>query len=244
MNEDIYKARALLFKRMGLPTSKRAMRMLRVRQRLKIALWEINLKSLFFIKRLMDIVGSLVGLALASPLFIGVALSIIIEDGWPVLYAQDRVGINGRVFRFYKFRSMRRDADKMKEQLMQDNESGDGVIFKMKNDPRVTKTGRFIRRFSIDEAPQLLNVLLGDLALVGPRPPIPNEVREYTLEERRRLHVKPGLTCIWQVEGRSDIPFKQQVQLDLSYIGSQGILEDIKIILKTIPAVLLGRGAY
>jgi lipopolysaccharide/colanic/teichoic acid biosynthesis glycosyltransferase len=118
------------------------------------------------------------------------------------------------------------------------------VIFKMKHDPRITRVGRFIRRFSIDEMPQFVNVLLGDLALVGPRPPVPREVAEYTLEERKRLHAKPGLTCLWQIQGRSEIPFKEQVRLDLQYIHSQSLWKDIVIMLKTVPAVLLGRGAY
>jgi lipopolysaccharide/colanic/teichoic acid biosynthesis glycosyltransferase len=135
-------------------------------------------------------------------------------------------------------------ADKMKDVLLSQNESKDGVIFKMKKDPRVTRTGRFIRRFSIDELPQLLNVVKGDMSLVGPRPPVPREVALYTLEERKRLHVIPGITCIWQVSGRSDIPFKQQVQLDLEYIQSQNVFYDILLLLKTVPAVLLGKGAY
>jgi lipopolysaccharide/colanic/teichoic acid biosynthesis glycosyltransferase len=132
----------------------------------------------------------------------------------------------------------------MKDQLLEQNESKGGVIFKMKNDPRVTPIGRFIRRFSIDELPQLINVLKGDMSLVGPRPPLPREVMEYTLEDRKRLHVKPGITCLWQIKGRSEIPFQEQVQLDLEYIRSQGLKNDLIILLKTIPAVLSGRGAY
>jgi lipopolysaccharide/colanic/teichoic acid biosynthesis glycosyltransferase len=186
----------------------------------------------------------MVGLILLAPLFFAVALAIVIEDGWPVLFAQTRVGQNGRQFKFYKFRSMVRNAEKLKDQLVQQNESGDGVIFKMKRDPRITRVGRFIRRFSIDEMPQFLNVLIGDLALVGPRPPVPREVAEYTLEDRKRLHAKPGLTCLWQIQGRSEIPFKEQVRLDLQYIQSQSLRKDIVIMLKTVPAVLLGRGAY
>ena len=139
---------------------------------------------------------------------------------------------------------MRRDADTLKQQLSEQNESEDGVIFKMRDDPRVTRVGRFIRRFSVDELPQLFNVLLGDLSVVGPRPPIPSEVSLYTLDQRRRLHVKPGLTCLWQIGGRSEIPFTEQVRLDLQYIHSQSLWQDIRIILKTIPAVLLGKGAY
>ena len=136
------------------------------------------------------------------------------------------------------------NADKLKDELKADNESSDGVIFKMKKDPRITRTGKFIRRFSIDELPQLFNVLIGDMSLVGPRPPVPKEVNEYTLEDRKRLHVTPGITCIWQVTGRSDIPFKEQVELDKQYIKSRSLKNDIIILLKTIPAVITGKGAY
>jgi lipopolysaccharide/colanic/teichoic acid biosynthesis glycosyltransferase len=136
------------------------------------------------------------------------------------------------------------NADKIKDQLLEENESKDGVIFKMKKDPRVTKVGRFIRRFSIDELPQLVNVLKGDMSLVGPRPPLPREVAEYNLEDRKRLHVTPGITCLWQVGGRSDIPFSEQVELDKQYIQSKSLWQDIKILIKTIPAVISGKGAY
>jgi lipopolysaccharide/colanic/teichoic acid biosynthesis glycosyltransferase len=132
----------------------------------------------------------------------------------------------------------------MKDALREQNESSGGVIFKMKDDPRVTRVGRVLRRFSIDETPQFVNVLLGDLALVGPRPPIPEEVAQYSLSDRKRLHVKPGITCLWQIQGRSDVPFDKLVSLDMQYIRSQSFLKDIVIIIKTIPAVLFGRGAY
>ncbi len=244
MNETIYRARMELFKTLDLPLSQAGVRRLRRRQAVKLAFWEIGLRSLFTVKRVLDVVGAVVGLLLLSPLFLAVALAIVIEDGWPVFFAQTRVGQNGRQFKFYKFRSMVRNAETLKDTLAQRNESGDGVIFKMKHDPRITRVGRFIRRFSIDEMPQFLNVLMGDLALVGPRPPVPREVAEYTLAERKRLQVKPGLTCLWQIQGRSDIPFKEQVRLDLQYIHSQSLWKDIVILLKTVPAVLLGRGAY
>ena len=145
---------------------------------------------------------------------------------------------------FYKFRSMIVGANDMKAGLMKDNESKDGVLFKMKQDPRVTRVGRFIRKYSIDELPQLLNVLIGDMSLVGPRPATTDEVAQYTLEQRKRLHAMPGITCIWQVSGRSEIPLEKQVQLDIEYIKSTSILNDIIILLKTIPAVLAGKGAY
>ncbi len=143
----------------------------------------------------------------------------------------------------YKFRSMIVNADKVKNELMDQNEAG-GVIFKMKRDPRITRVGRIIRKLSIDELPQLYNVLKGDMSLVGPRPSLPKEVDEYTLSDRRRLEVIPGLTCLWQVSGRSDINFEGQVRLDVQYLESQTFWGDIALLLKTIPAVLLGKGAY
>lgn len=244
MNESVYQARRELFKTLDLPVSKADIKRLRWRQRSRLLVWEWALSSLLVIKRLIDLVCSLTAIFLLLPLFVAVSVLIVLEDGWPVLYVQQRVGMNGRIFNFYKFRSMRRGADRIKEQLMAQNESADGVIFKMKKDPRVTRVGRILRRFSIDETPQFFNVLSGDLSLVGPRPPLPSEVAQYTLEDRKRLHVKPGLTCLWQIGGRSDIPFDQQVRLDMEYIHSQSIWQDIRIMLKTIPAVLFGRGAY
>ncbi len=244
MNEQIYQARKTLFTELQLPVSRAELRILKARHQLKIIVWEVSLGSLFVIKRLMDILGALAGLIVASPLLLLVAVAIVVEDGRPFLFAQRRVGLNGRVFAFYKFRSMYRNAEQLHQALLSRNESGDGVIFKMKNDRRVTRVGRIIRRLSIDELPQLVNVLGGDLALVGPRPPLPEEVAQYTLEQRKRLHVKPGLTCFWQIQGRSEIPFREQVRLDLQYIHSQNIATDIWIILKTIPAVLTGKGAY
>jgi lipopolysaccharide/colanic/teichoic acid biosynthesis glycosyltransferase len=193
---------------------------------------------------MLDLVLSGLALVVGFPVFALLALVIYLDDPGPVLYVQQRVGKDGRLFPFYKFRSMRVNADALKDQLMAANESADRVIFKMKNDPRVTRVGKYLRRFSLDEAPQVLNVFLGDLSIVGPRPPVPKEVAQYTLEERKRLHVKPGLTCFWQIQGRSDIPFKDQVKLDLQYIASRSLWLDLWITLKTIPAVLLGKGAY
>jgi exopolysaccharide biosynthesis polyprenyl glycosylphosphotransferase len=244
MNDSVYQARLELFKILDLPMSKGDVRRFQRRQRIKLLLWEFSLSSLYLLKRVMDFSAALVGLILLSPLFLLLALLIVIEDGWPVFYTQKRVGQDGRIFPFYKFRSMVRNADKIKEKLQQQNESKDGVIFKMKQDPRITRIGRFIRRYSLDELPQLFNVLIGDMSLVGPRPPIPSEVAQYTLEDRKRLDVKPGLTCIWQISGRSDIPFHEQVRLDVRYIRNQGFWSDLLILLKTIPAVLLGKGAY
>lgn len=210
----------------------------------KIALWDYTIKSVILFKKFLDIVASLVLIILLSPVFIITAIFIYIEDPGPVFYIAPRVGKDGKHFGFIKFRSMVMNADKIKDQLLDKNESKAGVIFKMKKDPRVTKTGRFIRRFSIDELPQLFNVLKGDMSLVGPRPPLPREVAEYTLLDRKRLHVMPGITCLWQVKGRSDIPFDEQVQLDMQYIKSSSFWKDVKILIMTIPAVISGKGAY
>lgn len=209
----------------------------------KRALWVLVVEGSRAFKRLFDILGSAIGLICLSPIFALTALFIKLEDGGPVLYVQKRVGKWGKIFPMYKFRSMVMNADKMKDQLMDLNEAGD-VMFKMKNDPRITRVGRIIRKLSIDELPQLYNVLRGDMSLVGPRPPLPREAAQYSLADRRRLEVIPGITCLWQVEGRSDIDFKGQVGLDVQYIESQSLWGDLVLLLKTIPAVLSGRGAY
>ncbi len=216
----------------------------RYRRLLKVTAWETTIRISYLLKRLVDTIISVTALILLLPLLILTALAIMAEDPGPVLYVQVRVGQNGRHFRFYKFRSMVTNADKIKQQLASQNESAAGVIFKMKQDPRITKVGKIIRKFSIDELPQLLNVLKGDMSLVGPRPPLPSEVEEYSLEQRKRLHVIPGITGLWQVSGRSDIAFTDQVRLDMQYIQSAGFLSDLGLLLKTIPAVLTGRGAY
>jgi len=244
MERPVYRARRELFNRMDIPVTKADVHILRLKQRFRLIAWEGMLRSLLVFKRSLDIVVSLVALVILMPVFVVVALCILAEDGFPFIYMQKRVGLNGREFLFYKFRSMVRNADRMKVELMEQNELKDGVTFKMKNDPRVLRCGRFLRRYSIDELPQFLNVLRGDLSLVGPRPPLPEEVKGYTLAERKRLHVKPGLTCLWQIRGRSELPFGEQVGLDMQYIQSQSFFKDIVIMLKTIPAVLFGRGAY
>lgn len=205
--------------------------------------WTVVLEGSRALKRLIDIAGSAVGLVVLSPVFGTTALLIKLEDGGPIFFSQQRVGKWGRRFQMYKFRSMIVNADKVKSELVDQNEAG-GVIFKMKKDPRITRVGRVIRKLSIDELPQLYNVLKGDMSLVGPRPSLPKEVEEYTLSDRRRLEVIPGLTCLWQVSGRSDINFEGQVRLDVQYLESQTFWGDIALLLKTIPAVLLGRGAY
>jgi len=197
------------------------------------------------LKRSMDIVVAVLALLVLSPLFLIVALAIWFEDGGSPLFWQDRVGQWGQVFRFPKFRSMVADAENRKKQLLKVNQHGDaGITFKLKRDPRITKTGAIIRKLSIDELPQFWCVLCGDMSLVGPRPPVPSEVARYTLADRRRLDVKPGLTCIWQVSGRSELAFDKQVTLDVQYIDSHSIFLDIALLLKTIPAILSGRGAY
>ena len=195
-------------------------------------------------KRIIDICGTLLATLLLAPLMIIVAIFIRIESKGAILFSQKRVGLNGKLFNMYKFRSMVQNAETLKKDLSETNESKDGVIFKMKDDPRITKVGKFIRKWSIDEIPQLFNVLNGDMSLVGPRPPILSEVKEYETNELKRLHIVPGITCYWQIYGRSEIPFKQQVDLDKKYIRRCCLWTDIKILFATIPAVLAKKGAY
>lgn len=194
-------------------------------------------------KRLLDIILSIWGLIFLSPLLLLTAIAIKLEDKGPIVYSQTRVGKTGKHFRFYKFRSMCVDAEEKLKYLKALDES-DGPIFKISNDPRVTKVGKVIRKFSIDELPQLLNIIKGDMAIVGPRPPLPNEVAQYTSEQMHRLDVKPGLTCYWQCSGRSDLSFIKWVELDMKYIRDCSLWTDFKIIIKTFPAVVFGRGAY
>jgi len=222
--------------------------LLRFRSRLhwlvKRAVWKFVVWFAHFIKRVLDIVGSLCAMLLLSPVFLFTWIAIKIEDPGPSFYVQQRVGKWGQLFSMYKFRSMVMNADKIKHSLLDQNESAKGVIFKIKNDPRITRTGKWIRKLSIDELPQLLNVLKGEMSLVGPRPAVPSEVSEYSQHDRKRLDVIPGITCLWQVGGRSDIDFEGQVRLDVQYIREQSFISDLVILLKTIPAVLLGKGAY
>lgn len=195
-------------------------------------------------KRFLDVLVSLVLLVLLAPLFLVVAALIKVTDGGPILFWQTRVGYWGRKFRFPKFRSMVPNAEQLLPQVMALNHHKNGVTFKAKDDPRLTWIGRIIRRTSIDELPQLWCVLKGEMTLVGPRPAVPLEVAKYTIEDRRRLDVKPGLTCLWQINGRGNIPFDRQVELDLDYIEQQSLLLDLKILVLTVPAVVTGRGAY
>ena len=206
--------------------------------------WHFQLHCSHFFKRILDVFVSLIMLIILFPIFCIVAIFIKIESKGNALFCQTRVGLNGSIFKMYKFRSMRMDAELLQKKLHKKNESKDGVTFKIKDDPRITKIGKFIRKTSIDELPQLYNVLIGEMSLVGPRPPIPSEVALYSIEERKRLDMKPGITCIWQVSGRSTIPFKQQVLMDKKYIKEHGFLYDIILLLKTIPAVLSSKGSY
>lgn len=195
------------------------------------------------IKRLFDILISGIALILLSPLLL-VLVIMVRSDGGPAIYYQNRVGKNGKTFRIFKFRSMCVNADspEMLAKLQAMNEM-DGPAFKIKEDPRITKVGHFIRRTSMDELPQLVNILLGDMSIVGPRPPLVSEVKQYTEYQKQRLLVKQGLTCYWQCSGRNNISFDEWVELDLKYIRERSLWTDLKIILKTVPAVLSGNGA-
>lgn len=204
---------------------------------------KLYLKFYNFIKRVFDILVSIVLIILLSPLWLIVAIIIKIESKGPVIFKQIRVGENERHFMFYKFRTMRHGAEKLKDSLKHLSDI-DGPVFKIKRDPRITRVGKFLRKSSIDELPQLFNILKGDMTLVGPRPPVPEEVKKYGKRERGRLTVRPGLTGLWQVSGRNDISFVEWVELDLYYIKYRSLILDLKILIRTIPAVLSGKGAY
>ncbi|MEM8861663.1 MAG: sugar transferase [Chloroflexota bacterium] len=213
------------------------------RLRVNLLIYVIRGKILQNLKRFFDFCVALFAIILLSPIMIVTALLIKLTSKGPIFFYQERVGIWGKSFYCYKFRSMYIDAEERKKELMKENEA-DGPVFKMKNDPRITPIGRFIRKTSIDELPQLFNVLQGDMSLVGPRPAVPQEVEEYDFVSLGRLNAVPGITGLQQVSGRSDLDFKRWIELDLQYIEEQSLLTDIKILLKTIPAVLFARGAY
>jgi lipopolysaccharide/colanic/teichoic acid biosynthesis glycosyltransferase len=194
-------------------------------------------------KRILDLSLATVLLVLSLPLLAIAALAIKLDTRGPVLFRSTRCGMGGKPFTFYKLRSMHVDAPGMKRALLHLNEQ-DGPVFKLANDPRMTRAGRIMRRTSIDELPQLWNVIRGDMSLVGPRPPIPEEVAQYTPNQMRRLSVKPGLTCLWQISGRSDLGFDEWVRLDIEYIFDRSFATDVKILALTVPAVLSCRGAY
>ncbi len=206
--------------------------------------WLLSNKTPETIKRSIDAVASGLALLALCPVFAMIYLWIKCEDGGPALFWQLRVGKHGRPFAFPKFRSMIVNAEDKLAQIRKQNQHGNTITFKMKDDPRITRVGKVLRRLSLDEAPQLWCVLKGDMSLVGPRPALPSEVAEYSLEARRRLDVTPGLTCIWQVSGRSNLAFPIQCKLDVDYIQQQSIALDLKLIAKTVPAVLSGKGAY
>ncbi len=194
-------------------------------------------------KRMLDVIGASLALLILSPVLLVAAIAVKLSSPGPVFYVSDRVGKDGETFRFAKFRSMRSDAEYEKPRLVELNEAT-GPIFKVRDDPRMTKVGRVLRKLSIDEMPQLLHVLSGKMSLVGPRPPLPEEVVTYSELEWQRLLVKPGITCIWQVSGRSDLDFDTWVQMDIQYIEEWTATGDLRLLLRTVPAVLSGRGAY
>jgi exopolysaccharide biosynthesis polyprenyl glycosylphosphotransferase len=194
------------------------------------------------LKRLLDVIASATALLLLAPLLVGVAIAVKLTSKGPVLFRQERVGLHGRAFHMLKFRSMVADAERLKALLAAENERS-GPVFKIARDPRVTRVGRFLRKYSVDELPQLLNVLRGDMSIVGPRPAIPSEVVRYEAWQRRRLSVRPGLTCVWQVSGRDQISFEAWMLLDMRYIDHWSLWGDVRLILQTVPVVLTGRGA-
>jgi lipopolysaccharide/colanic/teichoic acid biosynthesis glycosyltransferase len=204
---------------------------------LNAELWQIA------VKRLMDIVLSALAIVVLTPVLVAVALLIMLTSRGPVFYVQERVGRGGGPFRMLKFRSMYRDAHEHRHEHSGQN-IHQGPIFKIRDDPRITPVGRAMRRLSIDEFPQFFNVLMGSMSLVGPRPALPDEFLDYNERERERLLAKPGVTCIWQVSGRSDVDFDTWIDMDLQYIEEWSLRTDLKLLFKTVPAVLTGRGAY
>lgn len=213
------------------------------RLRVRMLAWVIRTKIVHSLKRLFDVSIASVAILLTAPIMVLTAILIKLDSPGPILFRQVRVGKDGEHFDCYKFRSMYVDAEQRKMELLACNEA-DGPVFKMKNDPRITRVGRVIRKLSIDELPQLFNVLKGDMSLVGPRPALPSEVATYTYEQIGRLRAMPGITGLQQVSGRSNLDFKRWVELDLQYISEQSIWKDIIILVRTIPAVLFSKGAY
>lgn len=195
------------------------------------------------LKRLFDVTSAAAGLLLLLPLFPFIVLLIRLESPGPIFFGQLRVGYEGRLFRCFKFRSMYTDAEARKLELAHLNEAS-GAAFKIKDDPRITGVGRFLRRSSLDEFPQLFNVLRGDMSIVGPRPQIPSEVADYTPDQARRLLVKPGLTCLWQVSGRSHLDFNEWMELDQEYVRRRSLRFDLWVLARTLPAVIERKGAY
>jgi exopolysaccharide biosynthesis polyprenyl glycosylphosphotransferase len=195
------------------------------------------------LKRALDILLTSLGLVASLPFWLVIALAIKLDSAGPAIFVQQRVGKNGRTFRFYKFRSMYVDAERRLTDVLAHNEI-DGPVFKIRHDPRVTRVGEFLRRTSIDELPQLVNVFKGDMSLVGPRPPLPREVEQYRPSDRVRLSVKPGLTCLWQISGRSTVSFDQWMEYDRQYVSNMSLWLDLTILVRTVGAVLSCKGAY
>lgn len=210
---------------------------------LKLLLWRSTLTVKLFVKRTLDVTLTVAAMIFLWPVFVLLALAVKLTSPGPVFFKQVRVGERGKPFLMWKYRSMRQNAESELAALADQNESGGQVLFKIKQDPRITVVGRWMRRFSLDELPQFINVLRGDMSLVGPRPALPSEVDQYQAENLRRLQSKPGLTCNWQVSGRSDLSFDEQMSMDLEYLRKQSLSEDISLLAKTFPAVLSGRGA-
>lgn len=227
----------------GLARSRWGRAELKLQLAFKCLCWHCRIHSGPIIKRSFDFFASMILLILISPVFLLIALLVKLEDGGPVIFAQTRVGLFGREFKMFKFRSMCMDAEERLKELVSKNRHANGVTFKIQDDPRITKVGRWLRKFSLDELPQFYNVFIGDMSLVGPRPPLPREVKLYSLADRRRLAAPPGITCFWQISGRSEIDFAGQVKLDVSYIESQDFWTDVKILALTVPAVVRAKGA-
>ena len=196
-----------------------------------------------FVKRAFDFGASLVGLVCLSPVLLVTAAAIKLESEGPIIFSQDRVGLNGKKLKMYKLRSMVSNAEELKEKLLEQNEMS-GPMFKMKDDPRITKVGKFIRKTSIDELPQLINVLKGDMSLVGPRPSLPKEVEQFEPWMYERIQVKPGLTCYWQVSGRNNIDFEDWMKLDIKYVRERSLLGDLKLVFKTFFVLFGDKNAH
>ena len=212
--------------------------------RIRTMYWNLRPHLSAASKRCIDITGALCGLILLSPVFLLTAIAIAVSSKGPVIYWQERTGRHGHTFQFPKFRSMRVHTAAERQALESKNQHGKSITFKLRDDPRITRVGRWIRKTSIDELPQLWCVLKGDMSLVGPRPPLVSEVERYVSKDRSRLSVRPGLTCLWQISGRSDLAFDEQLRLDQLYIENQSVWLDLKILALTIPAVISGKGAY
>ena len=215
-----------------------------LRIRVKWLIWTAVVRGATALKRIFDLIVSSLALICLSPIFVAAALLIELEDGGPIFFKQSRIGFRGDPFLIWKFRSMIINAEAVAQNLIEQNKAKDTIDLKLSGDPRITRVGRFIRKYSVDELPQFWNVFLGDMSIVGPRPVVAAEVADYNVEERRRLLAKPGLTCFWQIGGRTDLDFESQVRLDIEYIKSRNIWVDIKLLSLTVPAVLLGKGAY